>query len=594
MTFRTRLVLTTSLLFGFFAAVPFAAAQLLPDGERGTHFYVAPVTAADRAQVRSHEVPARPAQFCTQMEKSEYLHLLGRYERIALRELDEIDLVNRGIARDLTGGRDMSPAERRRYEADSERNARAADLLRRYIARLRGLIADTLPRPIDDCGQDWPAAAERIGDDGSISYGRGLSIDPKPARFCSQDEKAKAIETVRQAIANGETTIARNLDVKAALIVKIAASSREDEMASIQGYQSEIDHINNLNLTYAGLLKGLRQRLGELEAMPVEDCAPKAEEKEPEKKVGFDFRFGQSEAALAVAYRDQELPALAFLGREPPGATAPTLGLFNAGARHQSALVEAELSIPIIESADGGRRVVLRASSFDGSSRAEFGRTDLAGDRLVIPGLGVGPNGNGYVLNYAGGLNSPDEGWAERESVSRAAELGLRFSFPAGGDALGFIEANAGYRTGESEAQFFAAIPGFARDVQVVQSIETTAFTLGARGGFRFDLGERWSAGIEAAGTVIFASHDGENRLSFTGFDDQLVTGDVSNTGFHGMAEVSLGYDVSPDAQLALFVRGEHETGVPVWETPGGGALTRIGSDGVQGFSAGLRVSVAL
>ncbi len=345
-----------------------------------------------------------------------------------------------------------------------------------------------------------------------------------------------------------------------------------------------------------GLLRGLRARLAELEAMPVENCnPPAAEEKKPETKVGFDWRPSGTTFGVAAAYLDGEMPRLAFLGREAPGATAPTLGLVRTERSFETLDFTGRLSFSLDArgETDGGLtfggRIELEISGFEGETRTESGRIDLAGDRLVIPGLGVGANGNGFVLSYFGGLNSPERIVTERETESLSVELGYARTSIFSDYTVGDLAVAIGYRDGRDAALAVGAVPGFARDFRYDQTIDTRAVTLGLKAGVETGLGGGWSAGLDASATAVFADYEGSNRLAFTGFADQVVEGSLSRTGYELEAGAHVGFAPTDSARLSVFASGRWNSDAPVWVTPGGGERARIDTDETFGLSFGVQ-----
>lgn len=288
------------------------------------------------------------------------------------------------------------------------------------------------------------------------------------------------------------------------------------------------------------------------------------------------------EVGVELSYEWVGLPDLAFLGRETPGASEPTLGLFESENEVSGTAFGLDISIPFEQTTDGGLTFRGRIRISDADSRAEFGRTDLTGDRLVIPGLGEGPNGNGFVFNYFAGLNSPENVSVTRDFVSTEVDLGVEkeLAYPFGRIRLG---GYGGYEAEDHEADFFAAVPGFARDIGYEQDIDVDAFKLGLTVALEYDLDQDITLGFEARGAVVFADWEGTNRLTFTGFAPQIVDDEGAGTSFDGDFTAFLEGDVSDNVGVVIAAGLFYSSGTPVWSTPGGGTRASIETDDSTG-----------
>jgi hypothetical protein len=294
---------------------------------------------------------------------------------------------------------------------------------------------------------------------------------------------------------------------------------------------------------------------------------------------------GETRLQASVGYHWTKLPGLAFLGRETPDATAPTLGLFESEREVSGAIYGLDFSFSAGGETDSGLRFEGRLRYTEAESRAAFGRTDLAGDRLVIPGLGEGPNGNGFVFNYFNGLNAPGGAEVSRDFVSTQAEIGMIFEPMTVSDRVRWAYGIwGGYEAQEHEADFFAPVPGFARDIAYEQRIDVDAFKLGASLGLEYDLDESVTLGFQLRGSVIFADFEGTNRLTFTGFAPQLVSDEDSQTSFDGDFSAYLDADIGANASIVIAADGFYSSGTPVWRTPGGGARATIETEDSAGF----------
>lgn len=289
-------------------------------------------------------------------------------------------------------------------------------------------------------------------------------------------------------------------------------------------------------------------------------------------------------AGVSVGYRELRQPALAFLGREATGAAAPTVGLAASDRTFTGEAYGLTIKADIFGT-DSWLRPEFGLEFYDGETRVSLDRLDLAGDRLVIPGLGVGANGNGFSLGYFGGLNSLTNVDIRRDYEEWGVDVKNPFTwqeFGAGYEAPTlYLGPDLAYRHTEEDIGFDADIPGFARDVSMRQTIEADSLFLGAQLGFRVPLNARLETdgGLTLGATITvgaqITSAEGEARLNFTGFAEQFVDDELDDTSFAG--GISAYIEAQPAEFLTVFLTtGYHQGKAVVWDTPGGGEKAHL------------------
>lgn len=354
-------------------------------------------------------------------------------------------------------------------------------------------------------------------------------------------------------------------------------------------------------LKYDRQLANYRAIRAELDAADAEYMACERICREPvdEPVLAADATPPQS-FGLSAGYRSVRLPELAFLGRETPGAAAPTLGLFPSERTVASADYAARFYIPFdFDAAFGPRKAgaYVEIRGMEADSRALFDRTDMAGDRLVIPGLGRDgdPNKNGFVLNYFAGLNSPESAEVTRDFVSTEARVGLDLAPLSISERLRWVYGLWGaYEAQEHGANFSAAVPGFARDIGYRQTIDVDLFKLGGHLGASYDITPDITLGVDFNLALVHVNFSGSNTLDFTGFSPQIVEDSSSGDGWDGDFTAYVDIAAVKDkvgiviAASAFTTKGT----VPVFRTPGGGARSFIDLGDSFGWvaSVGLRL----
>lgn len=298
------------------------------------------------------------------------------------------------------------------------------------------------------------------------------------------------------------------------------------------------------------------------------------------------------EVSLGVGYAWQRLPALAFLGDEPVGATQPRLGLFASERSFDFARYALDVSSEEMEWELGNGMTVKVGANLrhgEGTSRAEYERTDLGGNRLVIPGLGQGPNGNGFVFSYFAGLNTPENVEIVRDFVTTAVALDVNFAEMTPSERTRLVYGfSLSYEAQDHAADFSASVPGFARDIAYAQEIDADLWRLGLQVGLEWDIDTDWTLGLKAEGGLVFADLDGTNRLEFTAFAPQFAEDETTKKGWDADFTAYLEGAVGEKTSIVIAAEAFYSSGTtPVWETPGGGEPARIETDDRSGYFFG-------
>ena len=295
--------------------------------------------------------------------------------------------------------------------------------------------------------------------------------------------------------------------------------------------------------------------------------------------------------SVQAIVRAVNLPNLAFLGREKTAALGPVLGLFET--EDQKTVAGYALGGVLGGLFSGGDakdyKFDLKAAlqHYKGKTSVLTASTDLGGDKLVIPGLGVGANGNGYVLDSFGGLNTVKDASATRTFNITAGGISLGVTKDTGGSNLR-LAVGIGYEDQKQSAIFWAKVPGFVRDIMYDQHISGDIWKFGAEGSVKFRLSEGFRLGLDFSGTVRQGRYDGTNVLKFTGFADQMVHDKRSKTGFGASFGAELELKTSRNTSLKLRGDYEHVGSMPVWSTPGGGPRSRIDFGKASSVGAGF------
>lgn len=515
--------------------------------------------------VGDRKLPEPPARFCTQREKTGFILLIAQIET------------------DITTAR---------------RNGDDPAALNDYAARLNQLKSRIAFQPVADCGKKDP-------DIGEVGPGFSSGL---PAQFCTAKEKADYVAATSRRIADLESQLTTRHYRLHQILRNPVLGPNSPEAAKVRGQVTR----------RTAELVVLHDALRRANDMPISNCndpAPPAETgvvpgggggqppateppapspappKDKEHGMAPSNPFGIPATGFAASFdlgaARTRLPVIAFLGREAPGATAPTLGLIKAPDGGTTFAWSIGGVAGFSPSASGGFDGGIRVAQADWDGDGFVDRVELNGDRLVIPGTGAGTSPNGFVLNYFSGLNTLFEGGTRRvyDSTTVEGQIGWR---TVDDGAAYRVALAVGYGQDTHETTFNARVPGFARDIAYRQTIDATYWSIGAVAQGEFVIDGPWSAG----GGVRLLYRDGEfegsNMLSFTGFADARVEGKSEESGIEAGGEVFVSYDVTPTLRITGFGAYTYQDAIPLWETPGGGAIARIVTDSADTWSAGI------
>ena len=148
---------------------------------------------------------------------------------------------------------------------------------------------------------------------------------------------------------------------------------------------------------------------------------------------------------------------------------------------------------------------------------------DPQGETLLVPGTGDGPNGAGFSLPSAGGLNVVTNLLYDLEYEQDFAYAKFQKTIPFRG---GILQPYGGLSYGKLDFRqgFSGSIIGYGRDFDYLSDVEveTVSPILGVQAAFPCDdLPLAWHIG--ATGTVDFNDATGSDQLDFTGFSRQRV-----------------------------------------------------------------------
>lgn len=509
--------------------------------------------------------PIRPAddKICDEEYRQQ---LLAAYQRAAwdvyMNYQDAREYAG-AIAEALRTGQGNAPVLRQMLpDAEAATKARAAEL-DAFMAEYDRVRT----QPLDDCGPPPAREAVMIGGE-SIAFPAYEAVgDPAmPDRFCSPEEKAAALRSARAARDTADRNYNRATDafVKAARKVNRGLPPSAPEQAAFDRLSAESE-------SWLKKAQAWEEVVRAIEAKPHEKCDTPA----TGTKTGYLRGPG---AGLGAGYEVALRPRLSFLGREAVGAAAPTLGLVPTDRSFTGAAVTASLTLPLFD----GFNPEIAVSHFEGSTETRIDRIDLGGDRLVVPGLGVGENGNGYVLGYFGGLNTPSAIRAARDYEAWGVAVSDPYAWQVSGaeDDEGadvYIGPRIGYRNETDDAAVDAEVAGFGRRIRLTETTDADIYSAGLDVTIEvpvYDPAEL-ILGFRLSGGVQFTEADGEARLAFTGFADQVITDETDDTSFEG--GISAYLQAQPEENLnVLLTTNYHQGKAVVWDAPGGGARAEL------------------
>ena len=312
---------------------------------------------------------------------------------------------------------------------------------------------------------------------------------------------------------------------------------------------------------------------------PVQPVVPRAG---LDPLVGADFEVG-------AGFVELKLPKRSFLGSEPIGAPAPTLGLSsperNATGSSLSGSIKFVFDAPVGMQPYSATPV----EGFQPSVTTTYGKVSIyhseadidqrigtidpgAGNALVIPGPLGGPSGfklMAWPLNiirdatYSADFNRT----GARIDFGRTTKLQISVDF----DFYG----SAGYAHSGFEEHFLGSIPGFIRDFVYTSFGRTDQLKL--RAGFavgkQFIVSQAFTAhvGVFAEVGPDLSWARGSDSLAFTGFPTSSIALSTSKTDIGFTGGVRLSAKLSNGFQIGAQLSYLRATGLPVFERDGNG-----------------------
>lgn len=193
-----------------------------------------------------------------------------------------------------------------------------------------------------------------------------------------------------------------------------------------------------------------------------------------------------------------------------------------------------------------------------------FTNIRTGGDVLLIPGVGSGPNGAGFSLAFAGGLNTVTTARYDSDYTWNRLSIGSGKNVKRNGVNLrtfGGIE----YSHLDSSQTFSGEIPGFARDFRYDTDVDTRTFSPYA--GIEIGFAPEWLKNSKIPKAELFGGvkynlgyswADGTDSLAFTGFNTQSI--DIDEKGLtHGLG-INAGMKFAIDSGVSAAFDATFET----------------------------------
>lgn len=199
-----------------------------------------------------------------------------------------------------------------------------------------------------------------------------------------------------------------------------------------------------------------------------------------------------------------------------------------------------------------------------------FGDIGTGGDALLLPGVGSGPNGAGFSLPFAGGLNTVTMARYDSE---------YRWNSLSAGGEKNVKRNNVNYRWyggleyGHLDARqtFSGEIPGFARDFRYDSLVDV--YTASPYAGIEIGFTPEWLKNSKIPKAELYGGMkynlgyswaDGTDSLAFTGFNTQSI--DLDEKGLtHGLGiNTGMKFEIDRGMEAAFDVSFETEGNNPV------------------------------
>lgn len=198
--------------------------------------------------------------------------------------------------------------------------------------------------------------------------------------------------------------------------------------------------------------------------------------------------------------------------------------------------------------------------------RKQFGVLNPGSLSLLIPGVGVGPNGQGFELPPP---NNPTANTFYREDTDHIAfDIGLQKSLRTKNERLNITPfAGVQYRRFKSKTQFFGEVPLFLSRFEYNTDIEVESWSpfIGTQAEYAI------TPSISLLGSARylydFNFGDGRDNLFFTGFGTQSVN--MKNDGGSHSAEVQAGisFALSRNSDLSFIANYSSRGNLAIMET---------------------------
>lgn len=197
-------------------------------------------------------------------------------------------------------------------------------------------------------------------------------------------------------------------------------------------------------------------------------------------------------------------------------------------------------------------RIITRVDIAKADLSQSFNQIDPMGATLLIPGVGVGPNGAGFSL--AGPNNQISNGMYEASSSFKRFYLGVEGDVQTAAPSVR-ITPSAGVEYGHYRGNysFGGSIPVFARDFKYDTEMEVSSFspTVGLDVNWRSDSLFEVFGGIKYS--YNFNNADGKDTLHFTGFNPQTASmSENDSTQSHG---ANAGIRINPDGPVTVTLK---------------------------------------
>jgi len=219
-----------------------------------------------------------------------------------------------------------------------------------------------------------------------------------------------------------------------------------------------------------------------------------------------------------------------------------------------------------------------------------FNRLDPNGDNLLIPGVGVGPNGVGFLL--PGANNQIVNGIYDTEFDYYKVMLGLSAIYKTQNHNLKIIPSiGIDYQHSETKNNFGGNIPFFVRQFSynTTTKVKTISPTIGVDLSYRINSMISFFSGAQYAYNLNKGR--GLDNLSFTGFGTQTaVMRNNKNTNSFGL---KAGFDINLKLPVTFSIEGRYQRlgNVPVMNVRDSISISSFSYDDADILSGSLRAT---